>query len=106
MTTEQIHMALPVEGYTSQSDTNVKLSNRNKKVEELILKIIDELSNMNFVDKRWLATGKTDIEKGFMSVNRSIFNPSRAKLVDTDVINVNSLEIKVGIQGDTDEIQK
>jgi hypothetical protein len=32
------------------------------------------------IDQRWLATGRTDIEKGFMAVNRAIFQPGRAQL--------------------------
>jgi hypothetical protein len=33
---------------------------------------------------RWLAIGKTDIEKGFMAVNRSVFRPSRVALPEDE----------------------
>lgn len=75
-----MNSALPVAGYKSQSDDNVALVNRNKEIEERVLRILDELKGLPGVDQRWLATGRTDIEKGFMSVNRAVFQPGRAKL--------------------------
>lgn len=71
------HQGLPVAGYKPQNDANVDLVNRNKYLEELILRVIDELGVDPNVDKRWLAIGKTNIEQGFMAINRSIFNPKR-----------------------------
>ena len=71
------HKGLPVHGYQVQSKSNVDLVNTNKIHEEKILRIIDELGAMDNVDKRWLAIAKTDLEKGFMALNRSIFKPSR-----------------------------
>ena len=71
---------LPVAGYKPQTNDNVALVNRNKEIEERVLRILDELKGLQGVDQRWLATGRTDIEKGFMSVNRAIFQPGRAKL--------------------------
>jgi hypothetical protein len=76
---------LPVAGYKSQSDANVALVNANKQAEESILRLLDALGQLPDVDKRWLATGRTEIEKGFMAVNRSIFKPARVRL-DTDPI--------------------
>ena len=74
------HKGLPVEGYRPQNETNVSLVNRNKVHEEEVLRVLDELSAMPDVDKRWLAIGRTAIENGFMAVNRSIFKPGRVKL--------------------------
>ncbi len=73
------HKGLPVAGYNPQQQSSVNLVNINKKVEEKILRILDELATDASVDKRWLAIGRTDIEKGFMAVNRSIFKPSRVE---------------------------
>ena len=71
------HDGLPVAGYKSQNGEAVELVNRNKLAEERVLRILDELATVEAVDKRWLATGRTQIEQGFMAVNRSIFKPGR-----------------------------
>ncbi len=75
-----VHSGLPVAGYQKQADQNVTLVNTNKNLEEKILQVLDSLAEMENTDKRWLAIGRTDIEKGFMSVNRSIFKPERVHL--------------------------
>jgi len=74
------HQGLPVAGYKSQSEERVALVNRNKEIEERVLRILDELGATDGVDKRWLAIGRTAIENGFMAVNRSIFQPGRVAL--------------------------
>lgn len=71
------HQGLPVSGYKAQSTEKVDLVNRNKHLEEITLRIIDELSKDPEIDARWLAIARTDIEKGFMALNRSIFKPER-----------------------------
>lgn len=71
---------LPVSGYVSQTEDNIKLVNNNKILEEKILRILDELSQNNLIDKRWLSIGRTNIELGFMAINRSIFKPKRIDL--------------------------
>jgi hypothetical protein len=71
------HAPLPVSGYSTQSDENVSLVNKNKRREEKILRVLDEMATMPDIDKRWLAIGRTQIEQGFMAVNRSVFRPAR-----------------------------
>lgn len=73
------HKGLPVEGYKPQSQNNVDLVNYNKRLEEKVLRQIDFLQTVDFVDKRWLAIGKTQLEQAFMAINRSIFKPDRLK---------------------------
>ena len=68
---------LPVSGYTTQSDDNVSLVNANKRREEYILRVLDEMATMPEIDKRWLAVGRTHIEQGFMAINRSVFKLKR-----------------------------
>lgn len=77
---EPKHDGLPVAGYKPQNGEAVELVNRNKLAEERILRILDELATIEAVDKRWLAIGRTQIEQGFMAVNRSIFKPGRVTL--------------------------
>ena len=71
---------LPVPGYRAQSQSAVDLVGVNKKAEESLLRILDDLKNSLDVDQRWLAIGRTKIEEGFMAINRSIFKPERIQL--------------------------
>jgi hypothetical protein len=71
---------LPVSGYKPQSDQAVELVNANKRAEEMVLRILDDLATREEVDKRWLAIGRTQIEQGFMAVNRAVFKPGRVRL--------------------------
>ncbi len=68
---------LDIKGYTPHTQSVKELVNRNKEIEESVLKIIDELKSNPETDKRWLAIGVTNIEQGFMALNRSIFKPER-----------------------------
>jgi hypothetical protein len=78
---EQVAMlGLPVQGYRAQNLSAVNRVNDNKRLEEQVLRVLDDLNNDPNVDKRWLAIGRTEIEKGFMAVNRSIFKPTRVDL--------------------------
>ena len=74
------HVGLPVAGYQAQWPEAVERVNANKEIEERVLRLLDELAKLPEVDKRWLATGRTEIEKGFMSVNRAVFQPGRIRL--------------------------
>lgn len=79
------HDGLPVAGYRPQAPEAVAKVNRAKQIEEEVLRLLDDLAADPETDKRWLATGRTDIEKGFMAVNRSVFRPARAVL-DRDLL--------------------
>jgi hypothetical protein len=79
------HAGLPVAGYRSQSEAKIAAVNENKKVKEGILRLLDALAELPEVDRRWLATGRTHIEQGFMAVNRAIFQPERVKLDGDEV---------------------
>ena len=74
------HEGLPVEGYRPQSSDRIDLVNANKMLEEQCLRAMDALATHSFVDQHWLAIGRAAIENGWMAVNRSIFQPARAKL--------------------------
>lgn len=66
----------PIKGYTPLTQNQVDLMNAVKAAEGTILQIIRNLADDADIDPRWLAIGKTDIEKGFMSVCRSIARPN------------------------------
>jgi hypothetical protein len=74
------HQGLPVSGYRPQSDERVQLVNQNKQAEEACLQILDNLGRLDYIDKRWLAIGRTELEKAFMAINRAVFQPTRAVL--------------------------
>lgn len=81
---EDLHKPLPVSGYKPQDASRVQLVNINKDLEERLLRFLDVLAGDPEVDKRWLAIGRTEIEQGFMAVNRAIFRPGRISLTDVD----------------------
>ncbi len=77
---------LPVPGYRPQNRRAVEIVTDNKNTEEFVLRILDDLARDPEVDKRWLAIGRTQIEQGFMAVNRAVFRPDRVQLPeDSDV---------------------
>ena len=80
----QHHQGLPVSGYTLQPEGAVEQVNLHKQLEERELRVLDELKGFEGIDQRWLATGRTDIEKGFMAVNRAVFRPQRVELPDDE----------------------
>lgn len=79
-----MHEGLPVAGYTKQSMTAVDQVNANKAVEERVLRIIDWLQKTGEGDPRWLAIARTDLERGFMALNRAVFKPTRIKLPEDE----------------------
>lgn len=81
------HTGLPVSGYKPQTDKNVALVNENKALEELVLRQMDKIASEaapGAVDGRWYAIARTDIEKGFMALNRAIFQPGRVALPEDE----------------------
>ncbi len=70
----------PVSGYVTQSQDRVDEVNINKRLEEVALRRIDDLDHTDWVDARWLAIGRTQLEQAFMSLNRAIFQPQRIKI--------------------------
>lgn len=78
--TDQKHEGLPVAGYRPQTGSNVDKVNANKRVEETILRTLDDMKGDHNVDQRWLSVARTHFEEGFMAMNRSIFRPGRVSL--------------------------
>lgn len=73
------NQGLPVAGYKPQSEENIALVNKNKQIEERILRDMDNLVVAG-VDQRWLAIARTHMEQAFMAYNRAIFQPGRVTL--------------------------
>lgn len=74
------HEGLPVAGYRPQSPEAVEMVNANKRLEEHVLRQLDQMSDARVYDQRWLAIGRTAIEQGFMAINRAVFKPARVAL--------------------------
>lgn len=69
-----------IKGYSEPSAAKVAVVNVHKIVEENVLRVLDELRDRSDVDQRWLSIGRTQIEQGFMAVNRSVMQPQRVSL--------------------------
>ncbi len=80
--TDAKHEGLPVAGYRPQDDAALHLVNVNKHLEERVLRRLDFLADISEVDKRWLAIARTQIEQGFMAMNRAIYKPGRVALAE------------------------
>jgi hypothetical protein len=78
------HKGLPVAGYRPQSDDAVALVNQNKSMEERLLRVMDAMQGDPVFDQRWLAIARTQIEQGFMALNRAVFRPGRISLPEDD----------------------
>jgi hypothetical protein len=74
------HDPLPVKGYRPQAADRVALVNAVKEAEERVLRLLDAMADMPDLDRRWLAIGRTDIERGFMAAVRAVFRPARVRL--------------------------
>ncbi len=79
-----LHQSLPVHGYQRQTSAAVDLVNRNKIMEERVLRLLDELAATGSCDPRWLAIGRTAIEQGFIAINRAVFQPERVTIPGDD----------------------
>lgn len=78
------HNGLPVAGYQPQSSEAVALVNANKAAEEAILRRMDAMQGVPGFDQRWLAIARTQIEQGFMALNRAVFRPGRVSLPEDE----------------------
>ena len=75
-----MHEGLPVAGYQPQTETRVDLVNANKQTEERLLRLIEGLARDDIGDPRCLALARTELQAGFMWLNRAIFQPGRVRL--------------------------
>ena len=77
------HIGLDIPGYQPQSDHNVALVTHFNQIEEQLLREMDVMADTakpHRYDMRWLSIARTNIEQGFMALNRSVFRPTRVRL--------------------------
>ena len=65
-----------ITGYRDLSQAEIDDMNRSKELAHQVGVFIDALDFIDSTDKRWLAIAKTDLQKGFMSLVRSIAKPT------------------------------
>ena len=65
-----------INGHRELTDKEISVINDIKDLADLIGQMIEEMEKTDGIDQRWLAIGKTDLQKGFMSVVRSIAKPN------------------------------
>ncbi len=65
-----------IKGYRDLFQQEIDFMNEGKALAEQVGLYIDKLQALDSTDKRWVATGKTDLQKGFMSAIRSIAQPT------------------------------
>lgn len=80
---------MKVKGYRPLEKHRVEVVNENKALEELVLRQMERLQEMHGLepDPRWMAIAKTQIEQGFMALNRAVFQPERVKGLEVDMVN-------------------
>jgi hypothetical protein len=65
-----------IKGYRDLSSEEIALMNMAKALAEQVGQLVAEVSVTEGVDQRWVSIGKTDLQKGFMSLIRSIAQPT------------------------------
>ena len=65
-----------IAGYRDLTKTETDLINMVKAKANEIGAILEMLKSVPDIDPRWLAEGRTDLQKGFMSVTRAIAKPT------------------------------
>ena len=70
-----------IKGYRDLTQDEIDLMNEAKELSEQCGNLVSKIEGLHSdignhaIDMRWLNIGKTDIQKGFMSVIRSIARP-------------------------------
>ena len=65
-----------IKGYRDLSQEEIDLMNEAKELAEQVGQLTEKLLECDKTDKRWVNIGKTDLQKGFMSLIRGIAQPT------------------------------
>lgn len=65
-----------IKGYRDLSQEEINLMNEAKELAEKVGELVSKLESTPGIDQRWSSIGKTDLQKGFMSLIRSIAQPT------------------------------
>ncbi len=64
-----------IKGYRELTDDEVGGINDIKSLAEVVGHLVESMTNDESFDQRWVAIAKTDLQKGFMALVRSIAKP-------------------------------
>ena len=64
-----------IKGYRELSQEEINLMNEVKEKGAELGELLSKLELIDSLDKRWIEIGKTDLQKGFMALTRSIAQP-------------------------------
>ena len=64
-----------IKGYRDLTEVEIGAMNDCKSVAVEVGILCDKIAGMTGVDQRWVAIGRTDLQKGFMSLIRGIARP-------------------------------
>lgn len=65
-----------ITGYRDLTQAEIDMMNKIKALGTQVGELTTEVGSTEGVDKRWLAIGVTDLQKGFMALTRSIAKPT------------------------------
>lgn len=65
-----------IKGYRELSPAEVAQMNEVKAVAADVGALVDRVLQLPTIDRRWAAEGRTDLQKGFMSLVRAIAQPT------------------------------
>jgi hypothetical protein len=65
-----------IKGYRDLSQEEINLMNEAKELSEKVGELVQKISDEPSTDNRWVNIGKTDLQKGFMSLIRGIAQPT------------------------------
>ncbi|AIY65213.1 MULTISPECIES: Acb2/Tad1 domain-containing protein [Pseudoalteromonas] len=65
-----------IKGYRDLSQAEIDAMNEAKALAENVGSLVEKLQGQDGLDQRWIATAKTDLQKGFMSLIRGIAQPT------------------------------
>lgn len=65
-----------IKGYRDLSEAEIGLMNEAKEMAEQVGVLVDKIMDHPDTDKRWASIGKTELQKGFMSLIRGVAQPT------------------------------
>ena len=65
-----------IKGYRDLSQEEIDLMNEAKELAEQCGALVAKMKAIKTNDQRWIATGATDLQKGFMSIIRGVAQPT------------------------------
>ncbi|PIL20202.1 hypothetical protein P775_11070 [Puniceibacterium antarcticum] len=81
---------------TPNKGTPIPQAQLNALIEKRLINVLDELATYPETDQRWLQIARTDIEKGFLSLDRAVSQTTRRALPDEslNLISLSSLTVE------------